>query len=97
MRGIIDNGTRPMHWKHRTEKNRMKNKNYREYKICCCCGTKLTKSKVLGGFMGILFNLIFFWDNSWKDMFTCQECRDMYAVGYSAEEIIALRRGHNKC
>ena len=80
------------------DKTKMKNDKLMRYNICCVCYKPLrSKWDVFNGVMGVLWNILFFWDKSWKEMSTCQECRDMAMAGYSTEDIIELRRGHNKC
>ena len=61
-------------------------------KECRLCGKELNPKTVYGGFFGFMYRL-FFWKakKNYKEFSNCQECRDLYMMGYSAHEILMIK------
>ena len=63
----------------------MNKKQIKQFKQCCVCHRHLNKRNIYGGIMGFMYR-IFFKVNT-HEFSTCQECRDLYSVGYNIEQI----------
>lgn len=56
---------------------------------CICCGKELTKRSVFGGFIGLMYRLVYK-GKGWEDFKTCYNCRSLSEKGLSCEEIRRL-------
>ncbi len=62
-------------------------------KECRICRKEMTPNTVYGGFMGFMYRLFNFSTakHDYKNFANCQECRDLYASGYTVKELLMMK------